>query len=243
MNYLVGSGWYSDINNETELGILTNKHQSKYGTIKTKESNFSKYWLSCILKQSIQPIKICILDANSPTSIDNDVKNHNLIEISKQIKNFGHGVYCSKNNILCGWARSFIYGAMQAYINNLDYVYIEQDLLIFGDEFIKNVFTLMNEKNKKICYLTGEETPQKLQQSLVFVKYEYLSFLISELINYKDNTIAEELKHYRLFKDDIMWCPYKGGRQRKKLDATYYCLQHLKDNELLHIIDNFKLLI
>jgi hypothetical protein len=230
--YIISSGWFSDPNNKTKLGSLANNHQKKYGGTISRNKQFSKYWLSHILNQSILPQKIYILDANSPEKIDESVKKHNLVDISKQIKNFGHGVYCSKNNILCGWARGFIYGATQAYLNDCDFVYVEQDLLLFGKEFIENIFDLLNKKDKKICYLNGDETPQKLQQSFVVCKYEYLPKLITNLINSTDHTISEELKHYNIIKNDVMWCPYRGGRQRKKLNSNYFCLQHMTYKEI-----------
>lgn len=232
INYIVGSGWFSDKYNKTDEGKLTNIHQKKYGGITGRNSEFSKYWLSHILNQSILPKRIYILDADSPEEINISVKNHKLVDISKQIKNFGHGAICAKNNILCGWARGFLNGAIKAYINDCDYVYIEQDLLIFGKKLLENIFKLLEKKNKQICYINGNETPQKLQQSLVIVKHCYLIKFITGLLNSTNNTISEELKHYNIVKNDVMWCQYKGGRQRKNLDKEFYCLQHLTSEEL-----------
>ena len=241
-NYIIGSGWFSDEFNKTELGIETNLHQKKFGGIHGRNSTFSKYWLSHILNQSILPKKIFILDANSPEEIDINVRNHELVEISKQLKNFGHGSYCIKENILCGWARGFLHGAMQAYINDCDYVYVEQDLLLFGEKFLENIFVSLENNKKSICYLNGSETCQNLQQSLIVVKHKYLIELITKLLNYKDNTISEELKHFNVVKNDVMWCQYKGGRQRNNLDKEYYCLQHLSKKEINTLIDNNKLI-
>ena len=112
LNYIIGSGWFSDEFSKTEMGIKSNKFQRNYGGLNGRNSKFSKYWLSHILNQSILPKKIFILDADSPEEIDINVKNHHLVEISKQLKNFGHGTYCSKKYI-SGWARGFLYGAMQ----------------------------------------------------------------------------------------------------------------------------------
>mgnify|MGYP006104380307 CR=1 FL=1 len=241
-NYIIGSGWFSDIYNKTELGKVTEKHQRNYGGKTSRNSDFSKYWLSHILNQSVLPKKIFILDADSPDDIDIHVKNHKLVDISKQIKNFGHGAYCSKYNILCGWARGFIYGATQAFLNDCDYIYVEQDLLLFGKTFIENVLNDLNKSDKGICYLTGDETPQKLQQSYIVVKKSYLPKLISNLVNMTNHTISEELKHYNITKNDILWCRYKGGRQRKNLDPINYCLQHLTKKEIKNLEDNGKLI-
>lgn len=242
INYIIGSGWFSDEFNKTELGKISNSHQKKYGGTCGRNKNFSKLWLSHILKQSILPKKIYILDADSPEDIDENVKNHDLVDITKQIQNFGHGVYCEKHNILCGWARGFLHGAMQAYLNDCHYVYVEQDLLLFGNSFLENIFKLLEQNNKEICCLNGNETPQKLQQSLVVVKNSYLIKFISSLINCTDNTITEEEKHYRIIKDDVMWCQYRGGRQRRNLDKENYCLQHLTNEELNKLKKESKLI-
>ena len=245
-NYIIGSGWFSDEYNKTEMGIISNRFQRNFGGLNGRNSTFSKFWLSHILKQSILPKKIFILDADSPEEIDINVKNHSLVEISRQIKNFGHGAYTFQKNILCGWARGFLHGAMQAYLNDCDYVYVEQDLLLFGKNFIENIFKLLEKNNKQICCMNGDDTPQKLQQSLVVVKHSYLIKYISGLLNSTDHTISEELKHYNVIKNDVMWCQYRGGRQRKNLDKENYCLQHLtgeeieklkNDNKIINVFD------
>ena len=236
-SYIIGSGWFSDEYNKTPLGKETNYHQRNYGGCIGRKPTFSKYWLSHIMNQSILPKKIFILDADSPEEIDINVKNHTLVEMSKQLKNFGHGAYCAKYNILCGWARGFLHGAMQAYINDCDYVYVEQDLLIFGKNFIENVFKLMEKTNKEVCFIDGDETPQKLQQSFIVVKHSYLIKYITGLLGSANNNISEELKHYNVVKNDIMWCQYRGGRQRKKLNEEYFCLQHLTSKELEKLKD------
>ncbi len=36
-------------------------------------------------------------------------------------------------------------------VNDCDYVYVEQDLLLFGKNFIKNIFDLLEKNNKQVC--------------------------------------------------------------------------------------------
>lgn len=248
-NFLVSSGWFSDINKKTDIGRHSINHIKKgnYGSLRSRSLEFSDYWLSSILNQSIQPKKICILDANSPDKMSDNVYNNNLVEVSYQIKNFGHGIFASKKNILCGWARSVLHGAMQAYINNLDFVYIEQDLLLFGKDFLKNIFIKMDNEKKKICYMDGDETPQKIQQSLIIVKHDYLHIYLSNLLSDEDHSQSEEEKHFKIINNKyLLYSPYRGGRQRKNLNKNFFCLQHLSDDEINYylkkgyIINNFK---
>ena len=39
-NYIIGSGWFSDIYNKTELGKVTEKHQRNYGGKTSRNSDF-----------------------------------------------------------------------------------------------------------------------------------------------------------------------------------------------------------
>jgi len=243
VKFLISSGWFSDVNCKTELGNETAKHiekgKGRYGGLKSRSVEFSEYWFSSILNQSIQPEKISILDACSPDKISLFISQHKLVEINYQIKNFGHGAYCAKNNILCGWARGVIHGAIQAYINNLDFVYVEQDLLLFGKDFLKNIFIEMDLKGKKMCYMNGDETPQKIQQSLIIVKHDYLHKYISDLLSDTDHTQSEELKHYNIINNEhLLISPYRGGRQRKNLHNEFFCLQHMSDSELQKYIQS-----
>ena len=54
--------------------------------------------------------------------------------------------------------------------------------------------------------------------------------------------MSEEKKHYNVIKNDIMWCPYRGGRQRKNLDKENYCFQHLDSKELAKLKNDNKLI-
>ena len=135
---------------------------------------------------------------------------------------------------------------MQAYLNDMDFVYIEQDLLLFGKDFLKNIFIKMDKEKKKICYMDGNETPQKIQQSLILVKHDYLHIYISNLLSDTNHTQAEEEKHFNIVNNKyLLYSPYRGGRQRKDLNPNFFCLQHLSDNEISYylkkgqIINNF----
>ena len=235
VNFLISSGWFSDVEKKSLMGKITGEHlekKEKYGCLKTRSPEFSEKWLSSILNQSIQPKKISILDACSVDKMSDAIYNNPLVEVNYQLKNYGHGAYCEKHNILCGWARGVLHGAMQAYLNDLDFVYIEQDLLLFGKDFLKNIFSEMEKKEKMICYMEGSETIHKIQQSLIIVKHAYLNKYISDLLLDTNHNKPEEEKHFNIINNDkLLICPYRGGRQRKNLNNQYYCLQHLTNYE------------
>mgnify|MGYP000689966581 CR=1 FL=1 len=233
-SYIIGSGWYSCENPTEQVDIITEIHQQKYGGKTCRTSDFSKLWLINILKYCEKlPSKIIITDSNSPDKINDFVSTNELVEIIKLTKNFGHGVYSIKNNILCGWARSVLVGAMYALLNDVDYyVYLEQDLLVFGKNWLDKMILNMIKNKKNISLYDGRETPHKLQQSLIIISKHFLQIFISKLINYQNNKVSEEHKYWDCFENDITWIPFKGGRQRKKLDKIYYSKQHMSEEEL-----------
>jgi hypothetical protein len=224
-SFIVGSGWFSDEKGVTLMGQKTNKHQLQYGG--TRNTGFSKTWFDCILQLQQLPVKIFIADADSVDPLHTDVLRHPLVTVSKQTQNFGHGAVCESQNILCGWARGVLNGAMYAYTNSSDYfVYIEQDVQMVGKNIVHEIICHMKHVNKPICFGGGDETPQKLQQSLFVVSHDYLPTFMSRLILYNNNRCTEEHKYWQCFKDDLTFLPFRGGRQRKFLRQDVCYWQH-----------------
>jgi hypothetical protein len=243
MSYLIGSGWFSDPDSLTTLGREANAHQQRYGGIITRKPFFSCYWLSAIVTQTLQPEKISILDACSPAPISDSVISHPKVEVVRQVKNFGHAISREGRPGLNGWARGLLHGAMQAYVNDLDYVYVEQDLLLLGDGFLeRNLSELRGSSEKSLLYMTGDETPQPLQQSLIMVKHGFLDSFITGILScaprFNSNDDSEEKRHYRLFGDQILYAGFRGGRQRRGVDLNFGCLQHLSESEFEDLRDS-----
>jgi glycosyltransferase involved in cell wall biosynthesis len=233
-SYIIGSGWFvcDLITNDVEK--LTVEHQHKYGGKSCRNSNFSKLWLENILYYCKKlPDKIIIVDSNSPVKLDNFVLLNDLVEIVDLINNPGHSLYCEQKGIVSGWEKSVIMGAMYALMNSVDYyVYIEQDSLVFGYNWLNIIINNMRKNNKQICFHSGNETPHKIQVSLIVVSKDFLPTFITRLIEFNDNFKSDESKLYDRFKDDLIITPFQGGRQRKNLNSMYYSKQHMNQQEL-----------
>lgn len=232
-SYIIGSGWFSDEAGESFLGKSAKLHQTRYGGTVTRNTAFSKIWLQGILNLSGLPRKIFISDAASIDPLHEDVLKNTLVHVSPQLQNFGHSISCESQNILCGWARGVLHGAMYALVNSVDYfVYVEQDVLLVGSECVNKAIQHMNCVQKNICFGSGDETPQKLQQSFFIVKSSFLPTFISRLINYDNNRGTEENKYFACFQYDMTFLPFRGGRQRHNLDENTYYKQHMTAAEL-----------
>lgn len=233
MTYIIGSGWFSDESGESDLGEAAKIHQYRYGGTATRNTAFSKIWLGGIMNLSELPKKIFISDAASIDPLHEDVLQNRLVHISPQLQNFGHGISCESQNILCGWARGVLHGAMYALVNSVDYfVYVEQDVLLVGPDCVNKAIQHMNFVGKHICFGSGEETPQKLQQSFFIVKNSFLPIFISRLVTYDHNRGTEENKYFTCFQHDMTFLPFRGGRQRLYLDENTYYKQHMTVAEL-----------
>lgn len=234
MSYIITSGWYSDTKQSTENGKKLSKFQQRYGGDTCRNSEFSKLWLKCIFHFcKVLPQKILITNSNSPDIIDKTVSSNFLVEMINLTKNFGHGVFTSQINIMSGWSRSVLSGVFYAFLNDIDvFVYIEQDVLVFGRNWLNLIISHMNETKKNICFGSPEDTPQRLQQSLIVIKKCYYSTFLTKMINNKDFKRSDEQQYYDLFKNDMTFLPFKGGRTRKGLDKEYYYKQHMDDKEL-----------
>jgi len=231
--FIIGSGWFSDEKGVSDFGKQTLTHQQRYGGTAARSTQFSQHWLASILEMERLPKKIMICDADSVDPLHEFVLSHPLVSINPQTQNFGHGSMCESQNILCGWARGVLMGAMYTYNNSVDYyVYVEQDVLLMGNQCISKAIEHMNLVQKPICFGSGDETPQKLQQSFFIVKSSFLPQFISRLVSWTDNRITEENKYFQCFQHDMTFLPFRGGRQRQGLNPHMYYKQHMDIPEM-----------
>lgn len=232
---VVGSGWYSN----RQSGVVKSKH---WGGFLSRSPRFAPQWLKRVLSQSITPTKISILDACSPNPLPKEVTDHDKVEVTRQVRNFGHAHQCSSKNIECGWARGFLHGAMVAHVNSCDYVYVEQDCVLFGRNVFRKMFDEMSRTGKGMCYLADQgrhpdgSEKERLQQCLIAIKKDTLPFVISQLAMQVDHSRSEETKHLELFENVMTWAPFSGGRDAAGRGEEDYCRQHLEDEEMEQLL-------
>jgi hypothetical protein len=113
------------------------------------------------------------------------------------------------------WASSLITGALYAYNNNLDLLYIEQDCLVKNVDY---VLDWARSERANIVYGYGVYSfkPGWSEQCLIYIAREYLSHFIVQFIGMKlDRQTFDfpEVIFHRLYKDDADFWPFGYGRK------------------------------
>lgn len=180
MKYLIASGWWSCPPDEDSREALL-------GSDEIRDAEFHKIWRHCI-DRFCDYDEILVVDSASPLKpeIPADEK---WIEMAQ---NFGHST--SHSGKYSGYSRAIFISMMYAYANDFDYwVYIEQDVLISGDQIIQKA---IESTPHSIIYGSGEGTPQQIQQSfMVFHRNTIIPFLRNyQAIQLTDKELSPEWK-------------------------------------------------
>lgn len=185
--YIIGSGWWCN-----ESNVQTDRDERlTYGDDEIRGSSFQKKWISSITK-NCSPDKIVIIDSASPTPPPNLAFHDNEIEYIRLNDNGGHA--SNHTGKLCGWSRGVIMSAN--YAANCDcqyYVYIEQDVLLKGENIIEFAISKMK---KPYMFGSNQGNNQPLQQSFFIIKHSHLNKFISRylMMDYRDDEISPEVK-------------------------------------------------
>jgi hypothetical protein len=181
-SYIITTGWWStkDDNDNRKIKVGDS-------FIRSKEFH-NKLWYKAV-NRFTNPLKVYIIDSNSPEKPILNKKNEVLIEL---LENAGHST--NHSGKLCGVSRAHLLGMSIAMANEVDYwVYIEQDALIFGDNIIEECIKRMK---KDYMFGYGLGTPQPVQQSLMIMKTDAIPRFIQRFnaIKAKDSEISPEVK-------------------------------------------------
>jgi len=131
--------------------------------------------------------------------------------------------------------------AQYALVNGMDWLYIEQDCLVYGLDKV-----LEFSKGKKICFGGGEYAwqPGWAEESLMYVSNEYLPTFIQKINAcrlYETDQIPEPIV-MQMFKDDVTLWPFGYGRKRPiDFDQDVFYAQQLSDEELDMFIEKLGL--
>lgn len=184
MKYIIGTGWWcTEKYDEDERKI-------KYGDDAIRGKDFSLLWKKSIDKFTSSK-RIVVVDSNSPVSNDL-LLNDDSVEYIKLQENGGHAT--NINGRFCGWSRGVLQSMQYALFSGADYyVYVEQDVLLSGENIIGYCISKMKKP-----FMFGEslDYPQPLQQSFFIIKKEKIAEFISNYmaIPYGDNIISCEIK-------------------------------------------------
>ena len=161
MKYVIGSGWWCSANQGTagkEFGLPKVGHPCIRGT------DFFNVWLYFV-KRYTAPLKIVVVDSASPISPPGAHTNPDYEYLSLD-RNY-HAVKKTRYN---GWLRGFMMGAWYSWNCNADFIYIEQDCLVIGKDWVQAIYKASTGRH----LLVGSRFRHPLQQSLVFIPHEQI---------------------------------------------------------------------
>lgn len=145
-------------------------------------SKFLKIWMDNTKKYSEHEIRLF-----GPDRPDNN--DINTITTYSDLGHIGEYLNGTKSGKWCGWTAGIIYGMIDAYVNNWDFVYKEQDCLWFGDcvgEMYRQIGT------RSIIF--GKSRLMEFAQSLFLVKRDFIPDIISSLAKHNDKDVLPERK-------------------------------------------------
>lgn len=186
IKYIVGTGWWCTQKDDRDSQFLN-------GEDFIRSADFHTLWSKAIHRYT-SPEKVVVIDSNSPIKADWDCEKLPY-EIICLNKNAGHATNLN-NSKYCGWTASVLLSMEYASLCECDfYVYIEQDALIFGNNFIEKCIVEMGDDTN---YLFGksENSIQPLQQSFFIIRKTALDKFCTNLrrINWDDGVMSPEIK-------------------------------------------------
>lgn len=208
MGYVICSGWWSD-------GHKKNVTQGReYAQEQMSPSFFEEDWMRCV-RRFLRPEKILVTDSASPSKLP---EIHG-VEIVEMTRNFLHASVCDSK--LCGWSRGFLMGAFYALMNDLDYVYLEQDVMFWGD-IVGRAFGELGCAD----YSHGLwDHSLKVEQSFVVMRNAVIMDFICGYLGVRrsDRDLRPELKFYRLSRTMNFKELSFGYGRRRPIDFTNDC--------------------
>ena len=228
---IVGSGWWCD-GKDSEWQI---------GASSTRSIMFFYLWYAQILKCP-SPDSIVITDSHSP--LKPDYQSFELVHWLELDKNFGHANDIRTGTIdtkYSGFTRSVIAGCMYALNCDADYyVYVEQDCLLHGDNFLQEAIgestedILIGAATEGGVGLNGKTAAAMRQQSLMIVKRSGMERFITGLLqaDWSDGEVSPEITMERQLQPlGTVQTPY--GRSRPiDFSQSHFYAQHLSQGEL-----------
>ena len=233
---VVGSGWWCD-GKDSEWRI---------GAPSTNTIMFFYLWYAQVVK-CLSPYGIVITDSHSP--LKPDYPSFDLIHWIELDDNYGHANDIRTGKIktkYSGFTRSVINGCMYALSCDADYyVYVEQDCLLKGGNFLKEAIgesaedILIGAPTEGGKELNGKPAAAMKQQSLMIVKRSGMERFLTGLLqaNWSDGEVSPEITMERQLQPlGTVQTPY--GRSRPiDFSKSHFYAQHLSQDELDKFIE------
>ncbi|KKN47982.1 hypothetical protein LCGC14_0657400 [marine sediment metagenome] len=223
MQYVIGSGWWCD--HAAGLGA----HQNKcVGHPIIRSLPWHDIWKYFIFRYTT-PRKVVIVDSASPVTPAADAR----IEFISLDRNYQYIRTCrGVGNSYNGWLRGFALGAWYAWSCSCDFIYVEQDCLVVGEDW-PQALTKMAEGRYP---LFGRKCNSPLQQSLVFLPYRRIPEFLHALMAIKSSAsmICESAFFKTAKRVPFRLLPFGVGRTRPiDFSAKQLYGQHWTRQELM----------
>lgn len=199
MNAVIGSGFWSD------MASAESKRR------------FSELWFKT---NTVPGDKVVIVDNSEcgiwPCQASILRINHNLGHVGSHI-----GAALPK---LLGWSMSWILPALVAYSERMDFLYIEQDCLCFGDW--RNQ---IDAAASDVEFVFGRNSFMDCEQSLFWIKCDEIPSFVGRYISIAggDGQVLPETKFIKCLPARWRTLPFPGGRDRPIAtgSGTFYVQQ------------------
>ena len=202
MKYIIYTGYVKDVTPSNYAG--------------RNAQDFFNIWYSNTRKYTNAPIHI--FGPHIPV-LDN---TENIKSIA-EYQNLGHvGQYINgtKQGIWCGWTAGVVYGMVDAYIRNVDFIYKEQDCLAFGN-YIDKMYSEIEDGG----IIMGNYSLLPCAQSLFLVKRNYIPEVIKFLANDEDRHVLPEDKFNKIPNQKRLSFGYDRDRPFYVEDEIFYIQQ------------------
>lgn len=227
MRYVIGTGWWC----ADKHGVPANNDRGGHpraGDRAIRSVAFFNVW-SHFVKKYTSPLKIITTDSASPVLPPPPTTSFPYEYICLD-RNY-HKVRDTNYN---GWLRGFMMGAWYAWCCDADYIYIEQDCIVLGDDWVSRVYDVSS--SRQLVFGSAYRSP--IQQSLVFVPRKYIARFLAVLAVPGNTAITCERRFHLAasHKNGMGYAllPFGVGRARPiDWDAPHLYAQHWTRDELL----------
>jgi hypothetical protein len=234
--YAVGTGFYSK-----DTRIWDDVGRESIELKPHADMLFEAWWKNTMKFSSPEKIYVCSADSKAPDL--NAIAESNFLDLESlewaNSRNWGHVTQTYMYTNHCGWSMGYLHGMMRCYVDGYDFIYKEQDCFAFGD-WVDELYRECAESGNKA--LMGKFRIQQAEQSLTFIKWEYIPKFMSNWLSIKsrDNLYKPERKFHQLRQEsngNIGKLPFGMGRRRPrrgkpiKYDTPTWYIQQLRADE------------